>query len=119
MQDWEQAAPIPTGGSHFTGILPGESGKTPGSQKVMEGFLLSDAYISQAAHRPSLTALQVIASDAGTLLGYLGADFDLRRLPVSQRCTRNQANGGRSRATRPYVAPCFSRPEPRVRWTGI
>ncbi len=46
------------------------------------GFLLSDAYISLAAHRPSLSALQVVASDTGPL-GYLGADFDLRRLPVT------------------------------------
>lgn len=46
------------------------------------GFLLSDAYISQEEHRPSLTALQVVVSEAGTL-GYLGADFDLRGLPVT------------------------------------
>ncbi len=46
------------------------------------GFLLSDAYVSLAEHWPSLTALQVVVSDAGTL-GYLGADFDLRRLPVT------------------------------------
>jgi hypothetical protein len=46
------------------------------------GFLLSDAYISQPEHRPSLTALQVVMSEAGTL-GYLGADFDLRGLPVT------------------------------------
>jgi hypothetical protein len=46
------------------------------------GFLLSDAYISLSAGRPSLTALQVVASDTDTL-GYLGADFDLRRLPVT------------------------------------
>lgn len=46
------------------------------------GFLLSDAYISLAAHRPSLTALQIVTGDAGTL-GYLGADFDLRGLPVT------------------------------------
>ncbi len=46
------------------------------------GFLLSDAYVSLAAHRPSLTALQVVVSGAGTL-GYLGADFDLRGLPVT------------------------------------
>jgi len=46
------------------------------------GFLLSDAYISLAVHRPSLTALQVVVSGAGTL-GYLGADFDLRGLPVT------------------------------------
>jgi hypothetical protein len=46
------------------------------------GFLLSDAYISQSNHRPSLTALQVVRDEAGQL-GYLGADFDLRNLPVT------------------------------------
>jgi len=46
------------------------------------GFLLSDAYISLMGHRPSLTALQVVRSDSG-MLGYLGADFDLRDLPVT------------------------------------
>jgi len=46
------------------------------------GFLLSDAYISQEEHRPSLTALQVVVSETGTQ-GYLGADFDLRDLPVT------------------------------------
>ena len=46
------------------------------------GFLLSDAYVSLSAGRPSLTALQVVAPEAGTL-GYLGADFDLRNLPVT------------------------------------
>ena len=46
------------------------------------GFLLSDAYISQEEHRPSLTALQVVMSETDTL-GYLGADFDLRNLPVT------------------------------------
>ena len=46
------------------------------------GFLLSDAYLSLTARRPSLTALQVVVSGGGTL-GYLGADFDLRDLPVT------------------------------------
>jgi len=46
------------------------------------GFLLSDAYISLFKHRPSLTALRVVHSDGHTL-GYLGADFDLRNLPVT------------------------------------
>ncbi len=46
------------------------------------GYLLSDAYISIHANRPSLTALQVVRSDTG-LLGYLSADFDLRNLPVT------------------------------------
>lgn len=46
------------------------------------GFLLSDAYISLSANRPSLTALQVVGP-AEHPLGYLGADFDLRSLPVT------------------------------------
>jgi hypothetical protein len=46
------------------------------------GFLLSDAYISLSQQRPSLTALQVVRK-GGELLGYLGADFDLRHLPVT------------------------------------
>ena len=46
------------------------------------GFLLSDAYISLVGHRPSLTALQIVRADSHTL-GYLGADFDLRNLPVT------------------------------------
>jgi len=46
------------------------------------GFLLSDAYISLLEGRPSLTALQAVRRDAHWL-GYLGADFDLRNLPVT------------------------------------
>jgi len=46
------------------------------------GFLLSDAYISLRAHRPSLTALHIVRVD-GKAVGYLGADFDLRNLPVT------------------------------------
>jgi len=48
------------------------------------GFLLSDAYISLSGHRPSLTALQVV-HDGVRMLGYLGADFDLRDLPANPR----------------------------------
>jgi hypothetical protein len=47
-------------------------------------FSLSEAYISRNARRPSLTAVQVIQADDGRLLGYLGADFDLRELPATQ-----------------------------------
>lgn len=70
------------------GVVPGyyhrNRSDRPYMKEVMPawGFLLSDAYVSLSLHRPSLTALQCISSDAGTL-GYLGADFDLRRLPVT------------------------------------
>ena len=46
------------------------------------GFLLSDAYISLMKNRPSLTSLQIVRRGS-QVLGYLGADFDLRDLPVT------------------------------------
>jgi len=46
------------------------------------GFLLSDAYISLKEQRPSLTALQIVRTGSHAS-GYLGADFDLRDLPVT------------------------------------
>jgi hypothetical protein len=45
---------------------------------------LSEAYISRNAKRPTLSAIQRIESVNGELLGYLGADFDLRELPATQ-----------------------------------
>ncbi|GAB5604990.1 PDC sensor domain-containing protein [Sideroxyarcus sp. TK5] len=47
-------------------------------------FSLSDAYISQNAKRPSLTAVQAVHGAQGEVLGFLGADFDLRELPATQ-----------------------------------
>ncbi len=44
-------------------------------------FLLSQAYISLRARRPSLTAIQTVRGPDGAHLGYVGADFDLRDLP--------------------------------------
>jgi hypothetical protein len=70
------------------GIVPEHRGRDRSQRPYMKeavpswGFLLSDAYISLNRHRPSLTALQVVRGDAGPL-GYLGADFDLRDLPVT------------------------------------
>lgn len=52
--------------------------------KVGTDFLLSDAYISVRAKRPSLTALQTTFDANGKLLGYVGADFDLRDLPLTR-----------------------------------
>lgn len=55
------------------------------------GFLLSDAYISQAGRRPSLTALQIVTTNTG-ILGYCGADFDLRSLPVTSALYQEPGN---------------------------
>jgi hypothetical protein len=71
-----------------TGIVPEHLGRDRSQRPYMKepvpgwGFLLSDAYISLRAHRPSLTALQVVRRD-NQAIGYLGADFDLRNLPVT------------------------------------
>jgi len=48
------------------------------------GFLLSDAYISLRAKRPSLTAIQIVRDANGKALGFVGADFDLRDLPLTR-----------------------------------
>lgn len=70
------------------GLNPDHFGRDRSQRPYMDeampawGFLLSDAYISLRAHRPSLTALQEVRKD-GELIGYLGADFDLRNLPVT------------------------------------
>jgi hypothetical protein len=70
------------------GLLEGHYGRDRSQRPYMEeavpvwGFLLSDAYISLLNKRPSLTALQVVRRD-GQVVGYLGADFDLRNLPAN------------------------------------
>lgn len=72
------------------GLAPEHFGRDRSSRPYMKeavpswGFLLSDAYISLMGNRPSLTALQVVRAGAG-ISGYLGADFDLRDLPVTSR----------------------------------
>ncbi|MBZ0092398.1 MAG: PDC sensor domain-containing protein [Sulfuricellaceae bacterium] len=70
------------------GLAPEHFGRDRSQRPYMKevipswGFLLSDAYISLTKRRPSLTALQVVRAESRTL-GYLGADFDLRDLPVT------------------------------------
>jgi len=70
------------------GLVAGHFGRDRSQRPYMNeavpawGFLLSDAYISLQMQRPSLTALQIVRSESSGL-GYLGADFDLRNLPVT------------------------------------
>jgi hypothetical protein len=54
------------------------------------GLLLSEAYISLRAQRPSLTAVQRVERDGATL-GSIGADFDLRDLPLTRAVYRQPA----------------------------
>lgn len=55
----------------------------PYMQRALKGdpFYLSDAYISRNRKRPTLTSVQTIFDDDGRMIGFLGADFDLRKLP--------------------------------------
>jgi hypothetical protein len=70
------------------GIVPEHFGSDRSQRPYMQeavpiwGFLLSDAYIGQNEHRPSLTALQGVYRDS-RIVGYLAANFDLRNLPVT------------------------------------
>jgi len=70
------------------GLMPEHYGRDRSQRPYMRevvpswGFLLSEAYVSMRAHRPSLTALHIIRVN-GKAVGYLGADFDLRNLPVT------------------------------------
>jgi hypothetical protein len=51
-------------------------------------FSLSSAYLSRNNRRPSLTAVKRLIRSDGVLLGYLGADFDLRDLPLTRELYR-------------------------------
>jgi hypothetical protein len=46
-------------------------------------YWLSEAYISLLSGRPSITVIQLIRKE-GQVVGLLGADFDLRNLPLTQ-----------------------------------
>ncbi|MBK1718243.1 PDC sensor domain-containing protein [Thiocystis violacea] len=76
------------------GLLPEHLGRDRGDRPYLaealagERFSLSPVYISRNARRPSLTAVQRIEDADGQLLGFLGADFDLRELPVTRELYR-------------------------------
>lgn len=58
----------------------------PYVQEMVSGgeFILSTAYISLRAKRPSLTAMQLVRDEDKKVIGYIGADFDLRNLPLTR-----------------------------------
>ncbi|MGA7979550.1 MAG: PDC sensor domain-containing protein [Chromatiaceae bacterium] len=76
------------------GLLPEHLGRDRSMRPYLvealagERFSLSDAYISRNARRPSLTAVQRVENDRGELVGFLGADFDLRELPLTRELYR-------------------------------
>ncbi len=72
------------------GRMSGDFGRDRSQRPYMneavpaDGFLLSGTYISMRMRRPSLTAIQVVRSAEGRVLGFIGADFDLRELPLTK-----------------------------------
>ena len=58
----------------------------PYVQEMTKGgeFMLSTAYMSMRAKRPSLTAMQLVRGNDENIIGYIGADFDLRNLPLTR-----------------------------------
>jgi len=73
-----------------TGFIEKDFGRDRSSRPYMSeavpstDFLLSESYISLRARRPSLTAIQIVRDTAGHTLGFIGADFDLRDLPLTR-----------------------------------
>lgn len=59
----------------------------PYMQGLVRGaaLLLSESYISLKEKRPSLTALRSVRDASGTVLGYIGAYFGLRDLPLTRQ----------------------------------
>lgn len=72
------------------GISPEEFGRDRSQRPYMrekvpaDGFVLSQAYISLRVQRPSLTAIQLVRGPDWRVLGFVGADFDLRDLPMTR-----------------------------------
>ena len=73
------------------GLMPSFFGRDRSSRPYMNevlpisGMLLSESYISQLGKRPSLTAVQIVRDQSGVVLGFIGADFDLRDLPLTHK----------------------------------
>jgi hypothetical protein len=72
------------------GLLPEHFGRDRSARPYMtealggERFSISPVYISRNARRPSLTAIQRIDDADGRPICFLGADFDLRELPLTR-----------------------------------
>lgn len=68
---------------------PSHFGRDRSRRPYLEGvvgttdFKLSEAYISRNRKRPMLTAVQVVRDTHGRMIGFLGADYDLRELPAT------------------------------------
>ena len=72
------------------GLMPESFGRDRSERPYLlegvpaDGFVLSHAYISLRNKRPSLTAIQLVRGTDWHVLGFIGADFDLRALPITR-----------------------------------
>ncbi len=72
------------------GIDPADFGRDRSHRPYMReslpgaGFLLSRSYITLRHRRPGVTAIQLIRDGKGAALGFVGADFYLQDLPLTQ-----------------------------------
>lgn len=72
------------------GLLDAHHGRDRSERPYMRSalggatFSLSPAYLSRNKRRPSLTAVRRLLDADGGLLGFIGADFDLRDLPMTR-----------------------------------
>lgn len=73
----------------FEGLIAKDFGRDRSHRPYMQNLppgksmVLSHAYISLVANRPSVTAIQRVYR-RGEQIGYIGADFDLRNLPITK-----------------------------------
>jgi hypothetical protein len=79
-----------TSNASAEGLAATEYGRDRSMRPYMEvlpitGTLLSEAYISLFGRRPSLTSIQIVRDPSGTVLGFIGTDFDLRDLPLTRK----------------------------------
>lgn len=86
----DQGARQITANAAHSGLLAEHLGRDRSQRPYMAealagaDFSLSPAYLSRNNRRPSLTAVQRISDADRRLLGFLGADFDLRDLPLTR-----------------------------------
>jgi hypothetical protein len=73
------------------GLMPQMFGRDRSQRPYMnekvpaDGFVLSQIYLSLNQRRPSLTAIQLVRGSDWRVLGFVGADFDLRDLPITRK----------------------------------
>jgi len=83
-----------------------------------QGFS-ADAGLYQPARQAAVAhAIQIVRDDDGQVLGFVGADFDLRDLPITGKLYDEPTYWRQIKATRRSAARCSTRPASTARWTS-